>query len=261
MPNIIAIENPWTLPIEVALHVACTINTVSPVAIATRSGIHYAVNYHGASVKRTGYTLKRVNPPAEVPDSPVCWDGWFIFQDASNNELIELIKDMEVELGKAREVYWDRCSSGPNSSFRLITSSHACSGGGWSPKLDFPEASDEPSLMELCLYPNPYRSIQLPDLVIKLGRVEGLMGVTNKAGGLMRCTDHGLLYSPYAALGFDLKNLTERLDACGFIVCEDSFGPLLSMQGIPPIIDTLRCNLEEFGITVPTGREHYELIL
>ncbi len=258
---IIAIENPWALPIEDVLQAALTVGTVSIVAIATRTGKHYAVNHYRGSVKTTGYTLKCVKPPDEVPDSPVCWDGWLISLDYySDDELMELVKGMESALGPAREIYFDRPRG--NDNFRLVTTSHACSGGGWEPKLDFPEESAEPADIELALYPNPYRSEPLPDLVQRLNKVEGIMGITNRSGAMMRCTNHGILYSPNAALGFDLKGLTKRLDSWGFIVCEESFAPLQSVSNsFLDIVGTVRCNLEDIGVTVPKHREHYMQIM
>ena len=85
------------------------------------------------------------------------------------------------------------------------------------------------------------------------------MGITNKSGAMMRCTDHGILYSPNAALGFDLKGLTDALDTWGFFICEDTFR--LESLPLPPIGETHRCNLEDIGVTVPKGREHYEQIM
>lgn len=250
---IIAIENPWTLPIEEVLYVALTITDgPKPVGIATRSQRHYGVRTAGP-IKYMGYKLVEVMPP-EIPEgTEVRWDGWLCFDGSAKVPAIEsLVTAMEKTLGKAREIY----TSPDATPFQLIRVSQSCSGGGYSPKLKFPAASDEAALMDLHLYPNPSR-LPLPDLVSNIGKVEGLMGITNKSGGLMRCTDHGLNYSPDARLGFDLKSLTADLEAWGFYVLETDFG---LMKDLPPISETRRCVIEEIGVTLPLGLEHYDNI-
>lgn len=267
---VIAVENPWTLPIEEVLYTALTITDgPKPVGIATRSQRHYGVRAAGP-IQSMGYKLVEVPTPPEIPEgTEVRWDGWVCF-DTTVFKLIPLFEEMEKHLGKAREIKWHREYMGFPSErmpegyqrpdFDLVRVSQVCSGGGHSPDLKFPEASDEPALVELYLYPNP-SSLPLPDLVSKLGKVEGLMGVTNKRGGLMRCTDHGLHYSPDARLGFDLKGLTRDLEAWGFFVLESELGMMKELlDDLPAVKETRRCVLEEIGVTLPLERAHYENI-
>jgi hypothetical protein len=265
---IIAIENPWTLPIEEVLYTAlCVAGHPKPVGIATRSQKHYGVSSAGP-VKSMGYRLEPVPTPPEIPESTeVRWDGWIAFADTTIFKLIPLFEAMEEHLGKAREIKWHRPYMGfptervpedyERPEFDLIRVDQCCSGGGHCPDLKFPEASDEQALMDLYLYPNPSR-LPLPDLVSKLGKVEGLIGVTNKSGALLRCTDHGLLYSPDARLGFDLKGLTSDLEAWGFFVLETGFDTLNELElSLPPINETVRCVLDEIGVTLPLEYAHY----
>jgi hypothetical protein len=268
---IIAVENPWTLPIEEVLYAALTLTGhPRPVGIATRSQRHYAVSVAGP-VKSMGYRLEEVKTPPEIPEgTEVRWDGWIAFADTTIFKLLPLFEKMEEQLGKAREIKWHRQYMGFPSermpkdyerpAFDLVRVDQACSGGGHSPDLKFPEASDEPALMELYLYPNPSR-LPLPDLVSNVGKVEGLMGITNKSGGLMRNTVHGLLYSPDARLGFDLKGLTNDLEAWGFFVLEAGFDLMREvLEGLSPVNESRRCVLEEIGVTLPSERVHYEHI-
>ena len=270
---IIAIENAWALPIEDVLYTALSCSQAAhpkPVGIATRAQRHYGVRSVGA-VKHMGFRLEQVPTPDEIPaDQQVCWDGWVCFADTTVFKLIPLFEQMQEVLGLAREIKWSREYMGFPSErmpegyvrpiFDLVKVTQATSGGGYNPALKFPEPSAETALMELYLYPNPSRQA-LPDLVATIGKQEGLMGVTNRSGAIMRCTDHGLHYSPDARLGFDLKGLTDDLEAFGFFVTEYGFPTEIGGQELPTVKTTQRFNLEEIGVTMPLESAHYYNIL